>query len=192
MAREKYPYNAWVKLRNADAGLTAADLTALSEISTSSAELNVLDGIPATLTAAELGYLDTSAVGTVTASKVMTVDANLQVGGWRRKSVDMDGGNVNAAYAGAIISNFASGSAAMFNLPAALVGMEFYFYVLAAVELRINPDGTETIGLPSSGVQQAAGKYITADAIGEYVHVICAKAGQWETLDYRGTWTVEG
>ena len=70
--------------------------------------------------------------------------------------------------------------------------MEFYFYVLAAVELRINPDGTETIGLPSSGVQQAGGKYITADAVGEYVHVICAKAGQWATLDYRGTWTVEG
>jgi hypothetical protein len=144
-----------------------------------------------TASAAELNYLDTSAVGTVTASKVMTVDANLQVSGWRRKSVDMDGGNVNAAYAGSIISNFASGSAAVFNLPAALPGMEFYFYVLAAFALRINPDGTETIGLPSSGVQQAAGKYIEADAVGEYVHIICAKAGQWETLDYRGTWTVE-
>jgi hypothetical protein len=122
----------------------------------------------------------------------MTVDANSQVSGWRRKSVDVDGGGITAPMAGSIVSNFASGSTATFNLPAAAVGMEFYFNVLAAVEMRINPDGSETIGLPSSGAQQAAGKYIVADAIGEYVHIICAKAGQWETLDYRGTWTVEG
>ena len=122
----------------------------------------------------------------------MTVDANSQVSGWRRKSVSVDGGNINAAMAGAVVDNTPSGSAAVFNLPAALVGMEFYFYVLSAFELRINPDGTETLGLPSSGVQQAAGKYITADAVGEYVHIVCVKAGQWETLDYRGTWGVEG
>lgn len=170
-------YRNLAKLLNATPALATADFDTLAGVSASSDELN---------------YLDTSAVGTVTASKVMTVDANSQVSGWRRKAVDMDGGNVNAAYAGAVISNFASGSAATFNLPAALPGMEFYFYVLAAFALRINPDGTETIGLPSSGVQQAAGKYIEADAVGEYVHIICFKAGQWATLDYRGTWTVEG
>ena len=176
MAR-MYPHQALNQLIYAPTTPTAAQFATLAGLTASAAELNVLD---------------TSAVGTVSPSKAMTVDANYQVSGWRRKSVDMDGGNVNAAYAGAIVSNFASSSAAVFNLPAALVGMEFYFYVLAAVELRINPDGTETIGLPSSGVQQAGGKYITADAIGEYVHVICAKAGQWATLDYRGTWGVEG
>lgn len=170
-------YRNLKQLLNADPGLATADFDTLSGVTSSSTELN---------------YLDTTAVGTVSASKVMTVDANSQVSGWRRKSVDMDGGAVNAAMAGSIISNFASSSAATFNLPAAAVGMEYYFYVLKAVELRINPDGTETIGLPSSGAQQAAGKYITADAVGEYVHIICAKAGQWETLDYRGTWTVEG
>lgn len=170
-------YRNLAKLLNANPALATADFDTLAGVSASSDELNLLD---------------TSAVGTVTASKVMTVDANSQVSGWRRKAVDMDGGNVNAAYAGAIISNFASGSAAVFNLPAALVGMEFYFYVLAAFALRINPDGTETIGLPSSGVQQAAGKYIEADAVGEYVHIACVKAGQWETLGYRGTWSVEG
>ena len=204
MAKEKYPYNALKKLLAAEAALATTDLNSLADMTASAAEVNVLDGIPATLTAAELGildgvtastaelnYLDTSAVGTVTASKVMTVDANSQVSGWRRKSVSVDGGNINAAMAGSIVDNSPSGSAAVFNLPAALVGMEFYFYVLSAFALRINPDGTETIGLPSSGVQQAAGKYIEADAVGEYVHIICAKAGQWETLDYRGTWTLE-
>ena len=29
------------------------------------------------------------------------------------------------------------------------------------------------------------------DAVGEYVDIACVKAGQWETLAYRGTWTVE-
>jgi hypothetical protein len=187
----------------ADEGILAADLDVLSGLTASSTELNLMDGVTAstaelnildgvTATAAELNYLDTSAVGTVTAGKVMTVDANSQVSGWRRKSVSVDGGNINAAMAGAIVDNTPSTSAAVFNLPAAAVGMEFYFYVLSAFAMRINPDGNETIGLPSSGVQQAAGKYIEADAVGEYVHIACVKAGQWETLDYRGTWTVEG
>ena len=164
--------------------LLEADATLTTE------RLNALAG--STPSADELNLLDTSAAGTVTASKVMTVDANLQISGWRRKVVSVDGGAINAAMAGAIVNNAPSTSAAVFNLPAALVGMEFYFYVLAAFALRINPDGTETIGLPSSGAQQAGGKYIEADAVGEYVHIACVKAGQWETLDYRGTWTVEG
>ena len=177
MAKAKYPHKTLYKMLDADEGVETADFDVLSGVTASSAELN---------------YLDTSAVGTVTASKVMTVDANSQVSGWRRKVVSVDGGAINAAMAGAIVDNTPSGSAAVFNLPAALVGMEFYFYVLAAFAMRINPDGTETIGLPSSGAQQAAGKYIEADAVGEYVHIACVKAGQWETLDYRGTWTVEG
>ena len=164
--------------------LLEADATLTTE------RLNALAG--STPSADELNLLDTSAAGTVTASKVMTVDANLQISGWRRKVVSVDGGAINAAMAGAIVNNAPSTSAAVFNLPAALVGMEFYFYVLAAFALRINPDGTETIGLPSSGAQQAGGKYIEADAVGEYVHIACVKAGQWETLAYRGTWTVEG
>ena len=192
MTKYKYPYQRLRELLTASITPTADDFAALADVTAAAAEVNVLDGNPATLTAAELGYLDTSAPGTVSASKAMVVDASLQVSGWRRKSVSVDGGNINAAMAGAIVDNAPSGSAAVFNLPAALVGMEFYFYVLAAFALRINPDGTETIGLPSSGVQQAAGKYIEADAVGEYVHVVCVKAGQWETLDYRGTWTVEG
>jgi hypothetical protein len=32
----------------------------------------------------------------------------------------------------------------------------------------------------------------TADAAGEYLHIVCITAGQWETLHYRGTWGVEG
>ncbi len=38
----------------------------------------------------------------------------------------------------------------------------------------------------------ALSKYITTDAAGEYLHIVCITAGQWETLNYRGTWGVEG
>jgi hypothetical protein len=78
-------------------------------------------------------------------------------------------------------------SAAVFNLPAALVGMEFYFYVLSAFALRINPDGTEPSGCRRAASNRRPGSTSRPTPWGEYVHIICAKAGQWETLDYRGT-----
>lgn len=150
-------------------------------------------GTQVTASAAELNYVDTSAPGTVTASKAMVVDADAAILGWRRKvTADADAGLLTAAHSNGVFTNEGAGGAATFALPAAAVGLEFYFYVMAAQELRIDPNGSETIGLPSSGAQQAAGKYITADAVGEFVHIRCVKAGQWETLGYRGTWTVEG
>ena len=176
MTKEKYPHKAIAKLLGADTALAVADFDTLAGSTASAAELN---------------YLDTSAVGTVAASKVMTVDANLQVSGWRRKVVSVDGGNINAAMSSATVDNTPSGSAAVFNLPAALPGMFFRFVVKSAFAMRINPDGTETIGLPSSGAQQAQGKYIEADAVGEYVDIQCVTAGTWDTFGYRGTWTVE-
>jgi hypothetical protein len=42
-----------------------------------------------------------------------------------------------------------------------------------------------------SGVQQAAGKYITADAIGERIHIVCITAGTWDALYHQGTFTAE-
>lgn len=110
----------------------------------------------------------------------------------RVATADVDGATLAAGASGGVFTNEGAVGAATFVLPAALPGMEFLFYVMAAQELRIDPNTTQTLGLPSSGVQQAAGKYISADAVGEFVHIACVKAGQWETLGYRGTWTVEG
>lgn len=81
--------------------------------------------------------------------------------------------------------------AVTFSLPAATVGQWYQFSVGAAQELRIDPNGTETIALPSTGAQSAAGKYITADAAGEGVRIECVKAGQWNVRSYIGTWTAE-
>jgi hypothetical protein len=76
-------------------------------------------------------------------------------------------------------------------LPAATPGLHFIFAVKAAQQLRIDPDGTETISLPSTGVPGAAGKYLVADAIGEHVELRCITAGTWNVMSYTGTWTAE-
>ena len=61
---------------------TAAELNILDGVTSTAAELNLLDGV--TATTAELNYNDTgSSVGTVVASKVVTVDANKDVSGFR-------------------------------------------------------------------------------------------------------------
>lgn len=88
-------------------------------------------------------------------------------------------------------TNAGASGAITFALPAAAVGDHYYFYVAAAQELRIDPNGTETISLPSTGVPGGGGKYLTADAIGESVHLVCAKAGTWACFGFTGTWTAE-
>jgi hypothetical protein len=89
---------------------------------------------------------------------------------------------------GKTFTNEGAGAAVTFALPPATVGQRYAFFVKATQELRIDPNGTQTIAL-DTGVQQAAGAYITANAIGEHIEVICVKAGEWETADPVGTWT---
>lgn len=98
---------------------------------------------------------------------------------------------LTAAESGSIHTSVGAGDTVVLTLPAATVGMEFLFRVGAAQELRLDPDGTETIALPSTGVQGAAGKYLTANADGESVHIVCTKAGQWSVFGFTGTWTAE-
>lgn len=89
---------------------------------------------------------------------------------------------------GKTFTNEGAGAAVTFALPAATVGQWYRFVAKAAQEIRIDPNGTETIAL-ASGVQQAAGAYITFDAIGERVSIECVKAGCWETSEAVGTIT---
>jgi len=87
--------------------------------------------------------------------------------------------------------NTAAAVAVTLVLPDATVGLTFRFLVVAAQELRLDPNTTQTIALPSTGVQGAAGKYLTANAAGEAIELICSTAGEWEVVDYSGTWTAE-
>lgn len=77
----------------------------------------------------------------------------------------------------------------VFSLPPATVGQWYRFHVGAVQELRIDPNGSETIALPSTGAQSSAGAYITANAVGECVEIQCVVAGDWNVNSYIGTWT---
>lgn len=92
---------------------------------------------------------------------------------------------------GTLHTNKGAGGAITIALPAAVAGLHYRFYVGAAQQLRIDPNGNETISLPSSGVAGAAGKYLVADAIGETVHLMCCEDGTWAVFGYTGTWTAE-
>jgi hypothetical protein len=89
---------------------------------------------------------------------------------------------------GKTFTNEGASAAVTFTLPAATVGQWYRFVAKAAQEIRVDPNGTETIAL-DTGVQQAAGAYITFNAIGERVTVECVKAGEWDTSDPVGTIT---
>lgn len=98
---------------------------------------------------------------------------------------------LTAAESGSVHTNAGASGTVVLTLPAAAVGLEYFFGVRVAQALRIDPNGTETISLPSTGVPGAAGKYLAADAIGETVHLMCVAAGSWAVMGYTGTWTAE-
>lgn len=88
------------------------------------------------------------------------------------------------------LSNLGAAGAATFTLPAAKKGMRVRAIVQVAQSMRLDPNGTETIALPS-GVQQAAGKYVQNAVIGSYLHLICLVDGKWDVEGFNGTWTAE-
>ena len=98
---------------------------------------------------------------------------------------------LTAGESGTIHSSVGAAGTVVLTLPAATVGLQYYFYVGAAQELRIDPNTTQTISLPSTGVPGAAGKYLTANAIGESVHLVCCTAGSWAVFGFTGTWAAE-
>lgn len=161
---------------------------------TSYGSLNLTDGQitlgATTLTEAEVGQLDSVTAGTVVANKAMVAGSNGVIQG-HRNVVEAHTGNdtLLGTESFSIHTNEGAGGAVKLTLPAALVGMEFTFYVMAAQQLQIDPNGSETAAI--AGIQQAAGKYVWADAVGEYVTMKCVKAGQWEDIGTRGTWTAE-
>ena len=56
-------------------------------------------------------------------------------------------------------------------------------------ECRLQPASGESIAI--DGVQQTADKYITANAINEFIMLKCLVPGTWEDIQKGGTWTAE-
>lgn len=101
------------------------------------------------------------------------------------------GGTVTRAQAvrGITLSNIGATGTITFALPPATPGLKVSAIVEAAQQLRLDPSGTETIALPSTGVQSAAGAYIVADALAETVDLVCITKGTWSVQNFQGTWT---
>lgn len=98
---------------------------------------------------------------------------------------------VAATDSGKVFTTVGASGTVVFTLPAATVGQEYAFRVGAAQALRIDPNGSEVIALPSTGVAAAAGKYIGCSTDGATVYIICTKAGTWSVMGFTGTWTAE-
>lgn len=93
---------------------------------------------------------------------------------------------------GAIVHNNGAVAARTISLPPAKKGMRVTAILKANQEIRLDPNGNETMALPSTGVQAAAGKYMTADAIGESGVWLCIIDGTWDYVGPTdGTWTAE-
>ena len=92
---------------------------------------------------------------------------------------------------GRVFTTYGASGTVVFTAPPAVRGLNYRFVVGAAQELRIDPDGTETISLPGTGVAGAAGKYLTANAAGESVELVCVNNGTWAAFASQGTWTAE-
>ena len=93
---------------------TAAELNILDGVTSTTAELNILDGV--TSTAAELNYNDTgAAVGTVVASKTVTADANKDVASLRNLTLtgELDAATLDISGAGDVAGALTNNSAAV-------------------------------------------------------------------------------
>jgi len=89
---------------------------------------------------------------------------------------------------GSVHTNLGATSTVTLTLPAsAPEGTIFTFSVQAAYELRIDP-GAAAIRDDSG---QTAGKYKSADAIGECITLVVDSNGDWATVSKYGTWTEE-
>jgi hypothetical protein len=92
------------------------------------------------------------------------------------------------AESGSFHTNLGATSTVTLTLPAsAQAGTVFYFAVQAAQELRIDP-GSATIRDDSG---QTAGKYKSADAVGESLSLVADTNGDWVTIAKNGSWTEE-
>lgn len=98
---------------------------------------------------------------------------------------------LTAFESGTIISNVGASGTTTHTLPAAIPGLEFGLRVGVAQALRFDPNGSETVSLPGTGVVQAAGKYLTCSTIGCVLMLKCFVAGTWSVISSTGTWTIE-
>lgn len=123
---------------------------------------------------------------------IVEVARNAWFGALPRFTEDHTSGDtLTTAESGSTHTNTGATGIITIILPAAVVGLEYFFYIGAAFRLQIDPDASEKISLPSSGVPGTGGKWLWADLAGESVHLMCTEDGTWAVMGFTGTWTAE-
>lgn len=88
------------------------------------------------------------------------------------------------AHNGNVYKNQGAVATMTFTLPPALEGMSFGFWRTTAQQVRVDPDGTETIR------DGTAGQYARLDTNGGNLFLHCLVDGEWERLHVYGTITM--
>lgn len=179
---------ASVRLRTAKG---TAKMIASGAVSVNAAVYGAAGGkVSATTNANPIGIALSQATGDGDVIEVMrgTVPAQSLFGAGEDHTA---GDTLTTAESGSMHTNVGAGGAIELELPAATVGLEFYFYVIDSENLQIQPASGESIALPSDGVQGTADKYLVASSAGEWLHLFCQTAGEWEAVAWGGTWTAE-
>lgn len=90
------------------------------------------------------------------------------------------------AFKNKVFNNTGASATVLFNLPASVEGMELIFYVDAAQIIRVDPNGTETVGTGG------AGKYLEIPGTAKNLaRIRCLVAGHWSVLSSVGTLAYE-
>lgn len=92
---------------------------------------------------------------------------------------------------GSCYTNTAASGPVIISLPAAVVGLEYMFYVdVDAQEFRIKPVSDEQMSITATGVPGTASQLLSANLAGEFVHIMCVLATEWINVSSVGTWTI--
>ena len=91
---------------------------------------------------------------------------------------------------GSVHSNLGAGDAVTLTLPQdAAAGCLFFFTIMVAQELRIDPGAAGAIYY--SGGKMTDDEYLTANAIAESIMMVADGNGDWIALFETGTWAEE-
>ena len=128
--------------------------------------------------------------GNTTTTGSITGDGGDALAGFLKSVVnDVDAYTVTVGDSGKVITNAGNDGDPVgeFTLPAAAIGLNYCFTVMAAQELRVIPAAGDAINVAGSGGDAA--EYWTANAIGEALCIVAVDVNNWIATSYTGTWT---
>jgi hypothetical protein len=102
-------------------------------------------------------------------------------------------GDGNTPDSGITFTNTGTSGGFIFNLPNAVAGLFYDFYVTVAQNMRLTPQTADKFrGYTDGGAisTKTANKYMQSTTLGSVCHLRCVIAGTWE-YERRGTWADE-